>query len=594
MATTAVCHWVRRCTDNWRVSAAILALIYLLVWAFTGAYFMGDTNVYTGAILSHHHQIDRAPNGTGELPVDPFWDFGHLLWRPFGLLCFTVARPLTRLLAGPDERAQVILTLNGISSCVGLLAVLLFFGLTARTLRNNRAALVATLGFLFGDAFLNYEHTGNAYVTGLTCLVAGMYAIGLASGNRTWRFSTPAAGLLCLAVLFWFPYIFVLPAAMALPFFQSNNPQRIRLVLQTCLLLALFGLTAYVAGISAAGIRDMPELKAWVLGSGHGRFEVLGAKAAARMAFSMPRSFIDMGQTGMWLKRYLVRDPYAPLSFSDLLRLSLWKLIAFYLAIAVVCAELLTSKQGRPLFFWLVAATVPLCLFALFIFEAGALDRYLPLYPFIFLVCAFVLSSESTRAFSKACLISLIVVLAIVNVNAMLGDRLESHRTVALTRIHELIPLLRRTSLVIAVNEQDDLAQFRSNFPLDPANRVTEWQTYDILEINTRRLSMWREDFANRVAHTWERGGDVWLPARVFSVRPQPNWNWVEGDDPRIRWSNVCAFFSQFETGRIVGGKDGFRLLSNSARNQEILDSLTEHRSSEPEKNRSTDPVSLR
>jgi len=75
-----------------------------------------------------------------------------------------------------------------------------------------------------------------------------------------------------------------------------------------------------LAGVSAARIKDLAELKLWVLGAGHGRMEVIGAKA---MAFSIPRWFIDMKHTGMWLKRYLVRDPYAPQSFSDLLKLSL-------------------------------------------------------------------------------------------------------------------------------------------------------------------------------------------------------------------------------------------------------------------------------
>jgi len=71
----------------------------------------------------------------------------------------------------------------------------LFCALTARILRSNWAALVATLGFLFGDVFLNYEHTSNAYVTGLACLIAGMYVISRGSlANRIWRFSVPERG----------------------------------------------------------------------------------------------------------------------------------------------------------------------------------------------------------------------------------------------------------------------------------------------------------------------------------------------------------------------------------------------------------------
>lgn len=123
----------------------------------------------------------------------------------------------------------------------------------------------------------------------------------------------------------------------------------------------------------------------------------------------------------------------------------------------------------------------------------------------------------------------------------------------------------------MAINEQDSLAEFRLNFPLDRMNLDGEWQTYDMLEINAERLSTWREDFAQRVLATWQRGGAVWLPERVFHSQPNPDWNWVEGDDARVKWTDLPTFFSQLEIGPMVGGEDGFALLQNSPKNQQVL-----------------------
>ena len=69
-------------------------------------------------------------------------------------------------------------------------------------------------------------------------------------------------------------------------------------------------------------------------------------KGLARTILGFPRSFIYFGNDGMLVKRYLVRDPFNPVTGLDILRLSLWKLILFYLFLAALGLNLLRSEQG--------------------------------------------------------------------------------------------------------------------------------------------------------------------------------------------------------------------------------------------------------
>ena len=60
-----------------------------------------------------------------------------------------------------------------------------------------------------------------------------------------------------------------------------------------------------------------------------------------------------------------------------------------------------------------------------------------------------------------------------------------------------------------------------------------------------------------------------------MSARPQAHWNWVEGDDKRVSWTDVYSFFIGFELGESVGGDDGFVRLLPSERNKSLLSQTT-------------------
>ncbi|HUA14014.1 MAG TPA: hypothetical protein VMG31_01855 [Verrucomicrobiae bacterium] len=563
-------------TALWRknVPLAIVIVTYLAVWTCTGAHFMADTNVYTQAILRYQHGVR---NENYHLTTsNPFWDFGHVLWRPIGWLCFTWTKPVTRFWAHQNQQAEVLFTLFGINFLASLACVILFFLLAKSMIAERWSAVVATIGFFSADAFLNYAHSGNAYVPGLTCLVAGMYVSWSRerSDPGLWR-SLAAAVLLGLAVLFWLPYVFVLPAVMFAPLlFCGDDRKQVRSLLLTALTCGILGLAVYTSAAVFAGVRNLADLHDWISSSGHGHVQLRGLRAIAGLAFAVPRSFLYMDRDGMWLKRFLIHDPYAPVTISTLLRLSLWKLALFYAAALAVCLELLRWKRGQMLFALLAATVVPVFVFAVFIFESGSIERYLPLYPFIFLACGFVLAREKAGRSIRGLLVISLAAMAIVNLNAMRLAAVEGRRAEAVSRIADLVPVLSPNSLVLAVNEQDSLAEFRQNFPLDPVNLSARWRTYDVLEINAERLATWRRDLAVRVLDTWSQGGTVWLPSRFLQTDPRPEWNWVEGDDKRIRWSDLPAFFSRFDVGPTVGGEDGFQPLQEDQKDRDIFQSL--------------------
>src|SRR5215472_12177393 len=81
----------------------VLLVFYFSAWLYTSAHFMADTNVYTQAILRYHH--GGAIVNYRLSTANPFWDFGHLLWRPLGWFGFVVSKPVDELFGLHSERA---------------------------------------------------------------------------------------------------------------------------------------------------------------------------------------------------------------------------------------------------------------------------------------------------------------------------------------------------------------------------------------------------------------------------------------------------------------------------------------------------------
>jgi len=573
---------------------ALTAAVYVLATLLTDAYFMADTADYVQSILAREAGRDYH-----------FWEFGHLLWRPVGWLSFWVARPLAVAFTGSDPVAGATWVLMALNWLAGLACVLLVRAVAGRVAgRASWAANVAAVGFVFAQGFLNNAQIGSSYVPGLAFLLLGLYFLtktgtyddagndaddtrktGDARGadnnhevasesadSSGWRAGVAAGVALALSVCFWFPYIWALPAAFVAPVLLSGmwrGRNSWRVVAWAVAACAAAGTLCYAAAIVALGIDSPAGLKAWVVASSHGNT----TRGAARAVFGLARSFVNTGNDGVLFKRYLIGDELNPVSLWALARLSLVKFALFYLFAAALAASLLWARRGRRVAALLAAGSLPIICFAV-LFDGGAVERYLPLYPFVFVALAAGLASATAPRASRWAMLGFVGALVVVNGAALSKPALGRRQDETARRVADLRPRLGPRSLLYAVTWLDELVNFDRSFPFHPLNRGARPRVFSLVTPGSAQVKTWREEFAARTLAAWDEGGEVWVSRRAFAARPDFDWNWAEGDDPNVRWRDFPEFFSRLDAGETVGGDDGFFLLPPTPRNVPLLRDL--------------------
>lgn len=547
--------------DRLRRYGLVLATYLLVTW-FTGADFMGDTIDYVKSIVLMRQ---------GQYLF--FWEFAHILWRPFGWVFALFVTPLTRLIVGSNEYANVTLQLMIVSWFAGLLMVFLSYRLVKFLTNQEWVANVVTIAMIFSLGFLVHAQSGAAYVPGLSLLLLGVYIL-VRHGDEPARpvlTALLAGGALAGSICFWVTYVLAVPAALLSPLFVLGfDKKRFRLVLVTGVVcVGLTGL-AYAFALAQLGIYTFSGFRSWMSASAEAAYIPRGG--LPRMVFSFARAFISMGNDGMIFKRFLSQDPFNPVSLTELLRLSLWKLALFYVSLTAMTINLLRVKVGRQVLVLLMIGMIPTMVLALLL-EGGAVDRYLPVYPFVFLALAYSLSNNRSSRWLNIVAMSFFVAAAITNLSVLATPVLERQQEMAAARVRDLQPRLKPQSLLLTANLRDDLVNFNRSFPLHPINLDREHllRVGSIIAPGAENVSRWRKNFASSALSAWKAGGEVWLSRRVLSPAPHSEWGWVESDDPRVSWTDIYTFFSQFEMGESLGGEDGFVLLLPSPQNEKIL-----------------------
>jgi len=248
----------------------------------------------------------------------------------------------------------------------------------------------------------------------------------------------------------------------------------------------------------------------------------------------------------------------------------------FYLAAAAMLLGLLIVPVRRMLVLLLLTA-IPLVAFAIK-FDGGAVERYLPLYPIIFISLAWVLGHSHASRVVKVVPVLFFCVAMFVDLSVMARMVLNRQKQQTSERVAAIVPRLKPNSWLVTTHLQDDLVNFQASFPFEPVNRHNTYHVYPLLVLNSDQTARWQEEFASKTLQAWNKGGDAWLSSRLLSSRPQPNWNWVEGDDPRVKWDDVYRFFAQLQTGEVAGGADGFVLLEKSDANVHLLNTVVQRR----------------
>jgi hypothetical protein len=382
--------------------------------------------------------------------------------------------------------------------------------------------------------------------------------------------------------LFWFPYVFVAPAAavISLVYRRSSDvtlQNALRFALKTLIATSLVLILVYGAVVLHLGISSPSEVKDWILSAGHGVKPGMVTNSM-RMVFGIPRSFIEMGDDGKMIKRYLYRDPYAPTSIADIATTSGLPLALFYGTLAVLLWSASRSREGRQALLILAVAAAPVGFFAVVVFEAGSMERYLPIYPFLALAVAHGLQPAFRWNVHRWLAAVLFGFIAIKSGMAMSPMRAAERQQAQVDRIGAIRQELSSTGVLVILNYQDEVMHFAKTYPFHPLNRPKAVATYSVFETGNARMNIWREEFAQRVVRAWNEEGTVWVAKRFLAERPLPSWNWVEGEDARISWTLSREFFRQFEYERETGGEDGFVVLKRSEANRSRLEPLAASR----------------
>jgi hypothetical protein len=541
---------------GYRLQLALALVTYALATWATNAHFMADTADYVDGVLKHSE----------------FWEFGHLFWRPLGWLLLEGLGALSAGFAGTNDVVNVTSIFMALNWVAGLASVALMYGLARCVCKSERVALLAAIAFTFSHGFLNFTQTGSSYIPGLSLLLLALYALaknGVAAAPRP--LTALVAGLaLAGAVCMWFLYVWAIPAAIVSPLllFGAGRAQR-RLALQTATTFAVATGLIYAAVLIHLDIYTVAGIKAWIAASSHS----VNTSGIARAAFGLPRSLINMGNDGMLFKRFLLGDPFNPVSALELFQLSLWKVALCYLFITAILVNLLRSARGKRVLGLLFVNAVPLTLFAI-MFDGGAVERYLPIYPLIFLSLSCSLYGDRPLYSLKLIVLTFVVAASITNILAMSRPALERQQEAVSARMRELLPALDQGGRLATVNQQDEIVNFKRSFPFNPINSGKDFHVYSIVALNTAQVARWREEFALVALAAWGESRSLWITKRVFAARPEPEWNWVEGDDPRVSWSDIHHFFAQLEMGDSAGGDDGFIALPPSYKNAQLLRAL--------------------
>ena len=532
----------------------IVCILFLVLLILTRSPNLGDTADYVDDLRS-------SASCPSLYQCARLWDPAHLLWRPLARLLFPLVQPLLNRAVGSDIRMQIVLVLAILSGLAIIICALLLYSILLRATGNVLVSLFVTLAFLCTNASLYVLHSGLSYAAGLACLLGAVFLVQ--KGSETDALGSLAfAGLFgALAVGFWLPYLVALPALLVWVLLYRRTSH-----LQTAAVLiiatAVMGALLFGLGAHFRGVESVSDFRLWFKESGHGMEQ---NRNLIRSLFGFPRAFFDMGQFGVRMKQFLFKDPYANVKFGELW-LSLWKVALFYLALFSLAA-LYRIANGRKVLLVLGVALLGNMSLAL-AFEGGSPERYFPLFPFFFIAAALCFRFPEIPRVPRTLLALFIVAMIAVNLNSYAANRVHSQQASAAERLSSLLPL--RPASCIYVVGADSIAAFRRDVPFHEINRGAEFQITGIY-LPMVRTAYWKDDFASRVLSIWNRGGDVWVTTRVWSEQPRREWNWIEGDDPNLKWKDFVEFFRPLDHGSAVGGDDGFVLLSHSAKNQDLL-----------------------
>ncbi len=551
---------------DWRLWLSVALGAYLVSLLVTRPDTYMDTFNYAKHIVDHRAGLLDGAN-------DPFWDFGHPLWRPLGYFVYVCFGGVLNAMFGGNQILAAGAALIVWSIAGGLLSVVFLYLLVARLTGQAAAAAVASLGMIFCHSLMNFKLSGCAPAVGIGCQIAGFYFLYQALQPETgaqWR-GLAAGAFLGLSVALWFPFVLPLPGYLCFALLWKDETtalrpmERLRLVGLGVLGGTALVLSVYLPVMAFRQIHSVGQFRQWVETS---RYGIEVSRGFSRVLFSIPRGFFLLGADNNIMKRVLLRVPGAPISAADVLS-AVWKPVAVYLTLAVVAFRLSTSDRGRRLLVCLAAAWIPLILFAALLFDPSPPERYLGAFPFLFCAFGVIWAMGPQVRFSRAVLATIIVTMALYNTWEMWRFRRVPNEDRIVARLNSLNAHLTNNDLVLVPSYLDDTLRFIDNRPFHPASRF-RFAFKGAVPIGSVYSAHWQPYEAADILRSLSNGGRVWISSRLLQKVPSPEW-WIEGDENRVRWADVTAFYGSLNEINPVGDKDGFVEVERSSQNEETL-----------------------
>ncbi len=485
---------------------------------------------------------------------------GHLLWRPtgFALLQLTGAAREGTAVDAAIRASQI--QLGWVAWIAGLIAVLCGASWLYRRVGSVAAAGFALAVVIVSKAFLNYSQVGVSYMPALACL---MVAVMLLGRPGTSLLSDAFAGaLLGISVLMWGTFALAIPVALAQPLIFGTYPRRD--VQRAMAAVAGGAICAALAGFwvwTTLGFTSASQLTAWAATADHG----ISTSGIPRAVLGFARSYLETGDYGRLVKRFMLGDPTDPVATRELFGFPFFGILAFYLGLLVAVIAAWKHAEGRRVLVFFVLNAIPVMFFAI-AWQGGDLERYLPLVPGIALLVA--AGFAAARPWQRTLLGAWLVVMIVTNAAALGTPAVGARRNHMRLSLDGVAGPDRR--LVVFSHWQDERVQFDRNYP--PQADPLPFQFYHLFTPGNASVEDWKPRAALRILAAFDEGTEVFVSERLLASSAKREWQWVEGDDPRVRWADLHDYFAPMayaDSG--AAPDDGFRRLLPSASNRALL-----------------------
>jgi hypothetical protein len=489
-----------------------------------------------------------------------FFEPGHLLWRPVGYVALEALGT-----ASPGASIDQVIRasqvqLGWLAWFAGLITIVCGAVWVQRRVGHLAATACGVGVILVSKAFLNYSQVGASYVPALACLMA---ALVLLSSKDAPAYASFAAGaLLGASVLFWGTFALALPAALASPLlFTADTRRAVRPAMLAIAGGAVSAILAAVWVYSSMGFTSVGDLRMWAATADHG----ITVGGIPRAVLGFARSYLETGDYGELVKRFLLGNPADPVSVRELIGFPLFGILGFYLGLLLVLIIAWRRASRRIVVFFLLNA-FPVAVFAI-VWQGGDLERYLPLVPGMALLVAAAFAAAPVP--QRALVLAWVVMIIVPNALTLGRPAVAADRERLRAFVREL-ETPERNRLLVFSHWQDERVQFNRNFP--PGEAPLGVRFYDLLTVGTSSVRDWKRRAAARILGAWDTGLEVLVSERLVSDAPRREWDWVDGDDARVSWSDFHAYFTRLTYGAPVGvDGDGFLPLPPTVANRAVL-----------------------